>query len=145
MKMNRPIFEDAFNLLCGKLLGEGIHRKVYECKLRPELVVKVEYDTDYRYFANVMEMKFWCDNQHYEKVAKWLAPCEYMSPDGLILLQRKVSPITDTPLAILPEKIPSFLCDVKRENFGMLDGNLVCIDYAMTIPNPSMRMKMVYW
>lgn len=143
MKMNRPIFEDAFNLLCGKLLGEGIHRKVYECKLRPELVVKVEYDTDYRYFANVMEMKFWCDHQHYSKVANWLAPCEYMSPDGLILLQRKTTPIPDDSL--LPAKLPSFLSDIKKENFGMLNGLLVCMDYAMTLPNPSLRLKPVSW
>ena len=40
--MNGATYEDAFNLLCGKLLGEGIHRKVFECRLRDDLVVKVE-------------------------------------------------------------------------------------------------------
>ena len=59
-KMNL-VYEDAFNMLCGDLLGEGIHRKVFECKIRPDLVVKVESDTTSRYFANVLEMKFWCD------------------------------------------------------------------------------------
>lgn len=135
-------FEDAFNLLCGKQLGEGIHRKVFECKLRPELVVKVEND-DLRYFANVFEQKFWSDHQYCAKVARWLAPCEYLSPDARLLLQRRVDPIRDADA--LPDKLPSFLTDVKRDNFGLLDGRIVCFDYAMTIPTPSLRPKKVEW
>lgn len=141
--MNKPTFEDAFNILCGKLLGEGIHRKVFECRIRPDLVVKVEHDTDWRYFANVLEMRFWDDHQYFDKVAQWLAPCEYMSPDGRILLQRRALPIVDS--SALPAQLPEFLSDVKVDNFGMLDGRLVCVDYAMTIPNPSTRLKKVEW
>ena len=141
--MNGAIYEDAFNLLCGKLLGEGIHRKVFECRLRDDLVVKVESETDWRYFANVLEMRFWNDHEHYKKVADWLAPCEYLSPDGRILLQRKALPIVDR--SALPKQVPAFLSDLKPENFGMLDGRLVCLDYAMTIPNPSTRLKKVDW
>lgn len=134
---------DAFNLLCGKLLGEGIHRKVFECKLRADLVVKVEYNTAYRDFANVKEMAFWCDNQYYKPVAKWLAPCEFLSPDGRLLLQRRADPV---PLSYkLPDKVPSFLTDLKRENFGMLDGALVCLDYSMAINSPSARLKKAQW
>ena len=141
--MNKPTFEDAFNLLCGKLLGEGIHRKVFECRLRPDLVVKVESETNWRYFANVLEMQFWSDHQYFDKVAQWLAPCDYLSPDGRILLQRRALPIVDT--SALPAQLPAFLGDVKANNFGMLDGRLVCVDYAMTIPNPSTRLKKVDW
>lgn len=72
-------------MVCGEKLGEGIHRTVYACKIKPELVVKVETD-DMRYFANVLEMRFWNDHEHYSKVADWLAPCEYLSPDGRILM-----------------------------------------------------------
>ena len=135
-------FEDAFNLLCGEKLGEGIHRTVYECRVRPDLVVKVESD-EHRYFANVFEDKFWADHQFYEPVAKWLAPCEYLSSDARILLQRRCRPLHDSD--VLPDKIPAFLTDVKRSNFGWLDGRLVCMDYAMMIPNPSKRLKRVIW
>ena len=134
------VYEDAFNMLCGDLLGEGIHRKVFACKIRPDLVVKVESDTTCRYFANVLEMKFWNDHEHYKKVAEWLAPCEFLSPDGRILLQRRCEAVGKT---FLPDKIPSFLTDVKRANFGYYEGRVVCVDYAMTIPNPSTRMKKV--
>ena len=141
--MNGATYEDAFNLLCGKLLGKGIHRKVFECRLRDDLVVKVESEENWRYFANVLEMRFWNDHEHYKKVADWLAPCEYLSPDGRILLQRKASPIVDR--SALPEQVPAFLSDLKPENFGMFDGRLVCVDYAMTIPNPSIRPKKANW
>lgn len=140
---NSASFEDAFNLLCGNKIGGGIHRTVFECRLRPDLVVKVEDSGDWRYFANVHEMKFWSDNQYTPKIAKWLTPCEFLSPDGRVLLQRRVEPLRSTDK--LPDKIPSFLTDVKRDNFGILDGNVVCFDYAMTIPSPSLRQKKVEW
>lgn len=31
------LYEDAFNLLCGKLIGQGIHRQVFACKIDPSL------------------------------------------------------------------------------------------------------------
>jgi len=135
-------YEDTFNLLCGKLLGEGIHRRVFECRIRPDLVVKVEND-EQRHFANVMESKFWGDHQYYDKVAQWLAPVEHLSPDGRVLLQRRVRPISDTDT--LPEKLPAFLTDIKRDNFGWLDGKLVCMDYAWTVPNPNTRLRKADW
>jgi hypothetical protein len=134
--------QDAFALLCGRLLGEGIHRRVYECRIRPDLVVKVESD-ELRYFANVHEHKFWADNQHRENVACWLAPCEYLSPDGRVSLQKRVEPITSSQ--DLPDALPAFLTDVKRSNFGWLDGRLVCVDYAMVSQSASARLRRVFW
>lgn len=135
-------FEDAFNLLCGEKIGRGAHREVFECRIRRDLVVKVE-NQEMRYFANVLEDKFWADHQFYRKVADWLAPCEYLSPDGRILLQRRATPIHDR--SQMPEKMPAFLTDLRIENFGLLDGRVVCIDYALTIPNPSTRLKPAGW
>lgn len=139
---NAVVFEDAFNMLCGNKLGEGIHREVFACKLREDLVVKVENDPR-RYFANVFEMRFWNDNEHCAKIARWLAPCEFLSPDGRVLLQRRIEPLRESDK--LPTTLPAFLSDVKRDNFGMLDGRIVCADYAMTIPSPSLRLKKAEW
>lgn len=136
-------YEDAFNLFCGDKLGEGIHRTVFECRLRDDLVVKVEKDLDWRYFANVLEMHFWSDHSEYKKVSDWLAPCEYLSPDGRILLQRRCDPVPKS--YELPQKMPTFLSDFKRDNFGILDGRLVCVDYALNIPSPSIRPKLANW
>lgn len=140
--MDDRTHEDAFNLLCGDLIGRGIHRTVFECMIRRDLVVKVE-DSDSRYFANVLEQKFWDDHQYAATVAKWLAPCEYMSPDGRILLQTRCEPVPRGTR--MPDKLPGFLSDLKRDNFGLLDGRIVCVDYAMTTPSPSVRLRRVDW
>lgn len=139
---NNATFRDCFNMLCGRKIGEGIHRTVFVCKIRPDLVVKVE-NQEMRHFSNVMEEKFWSDQQHYEPVRKWLCPIEFLSPDGRLLLMRRVEPIRATDE--LPDKLPAFLADLKPENFGWLDGNLVCVDYAWTVPNPSTRVKKIEW
>ena len=141
--MANPAFRDAFNLLCGKKLGEGIHRDVFACRLNDKWAVKVENDGPWRYFANVMEMKFWNDHEQCQKIASWLAPCEYLSPDGLVMIQHRVEPVSSS--YPLPPKLPSFLTDIKTDNFGLLNGKLVCFDYAMNIPNPSLRLKKAEW
>ena len=141
-ELRTPALEDAFAILCGDLLGEGIHRRVYECRIRPDLVVKVE-DGDLRYFANVHEHKFWADNQYRDSIARWLAPSEYLSPDGRVSLQKRVDPIL--PSQELPDALPAFLTDVKRSNFGWLDGRLVCVDYAMASQSANGRLRRVCW
>ncbi len=140
--MNKATLVDAFDMLCGKELGRGISRIVFECRLRDDLVVKVE-DAHSRYFANVIESKFWSDNQFASAIASWLAPIKFMSPDGRILLQRRCQPLPKN--FALPAKLPIFLTDLKRENFGLLDGRLVCMDYALTIASPSVRMVKTDW
>lgn len=107
------IFEDSFNLLCGRLLGEGAFRKVYQCKLVPDLVVKVEKEPHDRTFANVFEYNFWSEYQDVKGVGEYLAPCEGMSPNGLLLLQRKCKPVNTDKL---PKRLPEFLTDLKPEN-----------------------------
>lgn len=132
-------FEEAFNVLCGDLIGEGCHRKVFACKVDPGLVVKVETNT--LEFANVNEYQLWqnyCDTD----CGKWLAPCVQLSPYGRILLQRHCDPVRKDEL---PEKMPAFLTDHKLENFGMYEGRLVCFDYATIIVNPSLAMRKAHW
>lgn len=139
---NPETFADAFNLLCGDVLGAGVHRTVYACALMPQWVVKVE-NTHNRFFANVHEAKFWSDHQWNDRVLQWLAPCGDMSPDGRILLQRRVDPL---PFNYeLPEKMPAFLADLKRSNFGIFEDRLVCVDYAIINPTASTRMAKARW
>ncbi len=135
-------FEEAFNLMCGDLIGEGVHRKVFSCKIRDDLVVKVEEDV-HRNFANIHEMDFWQENQFYEPVARWLAPAVFMSPEGRILMQKRCERLPSS--YPLPERLPTFLTDVKTDNYGLFEGRLVCMDYASTIANASTRLRKVEW
>ncbi len=139
------LFEEAFNLLCGDVLGTGIHRKVYTCRIRPDLVVKVDLDEDKieRSFANVHEYSFWEDYKEVAGVKQWLAPCEMLSPDGRILLQKRAEPIPASYK--LPAKLPAFLTDTKRSNYGLLNGKLVCVDYALVVMNPETKLRKATW
>lgn len=129
-------------MLCGDLIGEGMTRKVFACKIRDDLVAKVE-DATIREFHNALELHFWNNHQHYKPVAKWLAPCEYISPDGRILLQQRCDRLPHD--YALPAKLPAFLTDMKRANYGLFRGHFVCLDYAATIPNPSVKLRKAEW
>lgn len=135
-------YRESFEVLTGELIGSGVHRHVYACNLRPDLVVKIE-NSDKRRFANVLEYEFWCDWQMAPEVAKWLAPVECMSEDGRVLLMRRADPL---PRGYkLPEKVPAFLTDLKPENFGLLKGKLVCVDYAYYCVEAPRRLKKARW
>lgn len=139
----KKIHKEAFKLMCGKKLGTGCNRIVYECKLMPEWVIKTER-LNPNDFSNVREHHFWNQYKNNKAIAKWLAPCGEMSPDGVVLLQRRVEPLADDYK--LPKTLPAFLSDLKRSNFGLLDGKLVCVDYADNDLNPSLEKQEVpFW
>ena len=138
----KSVYKDSFNMLCGKMIGSGIDRDVFACKIRDDLVVKVE-KADYRNFSNVTEMAFWCEHRHIKAIGRWLAPCEFLSPDGRVMLQRKASPVAS--MSDLPKNVPSFLADLKIDNFGIIGGKIVCVDYAIYIANPSVKLKKADW
>ena len=125
-------------MLCGEKLGEGLHRTVYACKIRPDLIVKVEHDVDFRNFMNVFEDQFYADNEYFKKVSDWLAPIEFLSPDGRLLMMKRCDPIKDEEI---PDRLPSWMTDIKADNFGRLNGRIVLVDYALNIKSPNTRLK----
>lgn len=116
-------YRDAFNLMCGVLIGEGQYRKVYECALNPDYVVKV--DDGGRH--NLWEWGNWHSFNDDEAVKPWLCPCHMISAEGRILVMSKASPIRQSEI---PTELPAFASDLKYGNLGMFEGRLVIIDYA---------------
>ncbi len=131
--MSAFLNEEAFNLLCGPQLGEGIHRQVFLCRIDPTLVVKVETDDNYWQGANAAEWKNWDENSYAPSFSKWLAPCMWISPNSRIMLQKRT---TQIPSHLIPKQLPAWLMDVKWENFGYYDGRIVAHDY------PQLRAKL---
>ena len=126
--MTNPTFEDMFNMICGEQINYGANRKVFHHKWDETLVVKVETDERMlRPFSNVIESWIW--DHASDKVREWLAPVKSLSPDGRILFQMKCDPL---PLDFkLPYNLPRMFNDVKKENFGLYKGKLVCVDYEI--------------
>lgn len=135
------IAKDLFRLLLGDEIGRGMSRYVYPLTQNRDLVVKFEAES--YHFQNVKEWENWHEYSEYEKVSRWLAPCEAISPCGTVLLQKRTQPVPAN--FEWPEKIPGFLTDTKRGNFGLLDGRLVCHDYANILANPRVRETRADW
>lgn len=132
---------DFFNLMCGDLIGEGQYRKVYEFKQNPKFVIKME-DTAYS-FSNIREWDLWLNAECLPEARKWLAPCSTISPNGIFLIQERT-----TPARRFPDKLPVWLTDIKRNNFGMLGGKFVAHDYGNNLVCNSgltKRLKKVTW
>lgn len=135
--------EELKDVLIGTKLGWGIHRDVYKCKIDDSFVVKVERE-DHN-FANIIEWKIWEEVQYAENLARWFAPCERISTNGKILIQKKVEMGRKKDY---PRQIPAFFTDVKMENFGFIGNQLVCFDYASIVWSRNLnekKMKKVIW
>ena len=123
--MSEYVETELTRALCGELLGEGTYRKVYQHVSRPDLVVKIEGVA--RGFCNVTEWEIWRELQRFPHLAHWFAPCEFITPTGYILLQKKTVPLRETEL---PQKLPSCFADTKITNFGLFEGRVVAHDYG---------------
>lgn len=142
MRINEGLGEQSYALLCDKFIGSGMSRDTYSSLLLPDCVVKVEDCA--RIFQNVLEWEIWQEVKN-TKYSKWFAPCEFISPNGSILIQKKTEPM---PLKKLPEKMPSFFCDFKKGNYGWFENRVVCHDYGLAyILNKGLnnRLKKVEW
>ena len=132
---------DFFNLLTGRSLGTGAYREVFELRLNPEYVVKMDYTTNDA-FSNVKEWLFWEAYKEDKKVSEWLAPCVSISSCGICLIQKRTEPARRSDL---PDKVPGFCTDLKIENWGLLDGKPVMHDYGSMILTVSSRLKKAEW
>jgi hypothetical protein len=120
-----PSVQDELNdLMLGDMIGEGAFRKVYVLRCAPHLVAKVELSANCE-FANVAEWEVW-NNLRGTEWEKWLAPCETISFNGSVLIQRRTAPVKR-----LPKMVPNFMTDLKPENFGRLGGRVVAHDYGL--------------
>lgn len=136
---------DGLRMVLGDLLGEGRDRAVYACRFDPSLVVKVDHrvadgSTERQ---NEAEWRLWQvveegatepsgGRDKFRRIRRWLAPCVGLSDAGTFLVQRRTEPLPADYR--LPRKMPRFLYDLKRSNFGLLDGRLVCHDYGIIAP-----------
>lgn len=149
-------------LLFGEKLGEGLDRKVYvyndpsswtyrhKMTGAPESdpracnhVIKVQKSGSGN-FQNVAEWLIW-ENVRGTPMAKWFAPCQSISPCGLYLIQARVEPIRENEK---PVKLPAFLTDFRKENFGRYKGRIVACDYGTvvhSIRTADKRLKKADW
>lgn len=119
---------DLVTSLCGKKIGFGQFRDVFEYNLDDRFVIKIEARNTN---CNIVEDMIWDEvkglHSQLSWVKDWFAPVEWISPNGRILVMRKTRV---RPIRFNPKKVPAFLWDVKPDNFGWYKGKYVCHDYG---------------
>lgn len=142
---NPVVQVDLTASICGKRIGGGSFRDVYEYNLNPDFVVKIETGNS---CCNTVEAMIWEEVKELsgklEWVKDWFAPVEWLSPNGKIIVMRKTA---QNDKKKKPERVPKFLWDVKTENFGWYKGNYVCHDYGQfyNFINYSKSNKKIDW
>ena len=132
-----PTERDFFRMFCGEKLGAGISREVWSFGLDDKFVIKFEIPGS---FQNVAEWQLWQDAQHMKpEIRDWIAPCDRISNNGRVLIMHRT-----TPAKKFPERLPVWLGDCKRTNYGMLRGKFVCHDYGTNMMCNSGLTKRTY-
>lgn len=119
------ISRDLLDMCVGRKVGTGMSREVFEFGPDPSLVIK--FETTAGYFQNAFEFEIWSTVKDTE-AAKWFAPVLRISDNGKVLIMKKTEPLG---LNEAPAKMPHFFTDLKIQNFGWLDGQLVAHDYGI--------------
>ena len=128
MSENTTIHREAFWLLAGDKIGTGMTREVFAAKLHEGCVVKVEDSV--AHFQNVMEWQIWQAVKDVPHAARWFAPCKWISFSGSLLVMERTRPAAPKDF---PKKLPLYLSDTKRQNFGLYEDRLVCHDYGTAL------------
>lgn len=127
MSANPSMHKEAFNLLCDELIYQGMSRAVWSSEVMPECVIKVEDRAGF--FQNVVEWETW-QRVKDTPMSRWFAACHWISPNGSILIMERTRLAGDGQY---PDRMPAFLSDFKRRNYGMLGDLLVCHDYGTNL------------
>lgn len=123
--------------LCGKKIGQGQYREVYECKIDPRYVVKIEENPEV--FANIMEYMTY---RQRPELHLYLAHPAFITDDGKILVQRRVK---HKDIKYYPDRIPAVFCDLKITNCGWIGKRFVACDYGMTLSANYNKTRKARW
>ena len=143
--LNYDVMLDMIRTMCGKQIGAGAFRDVYDYNLDSKYVIKIERgNTD----CNIVEYMLWNEIMGLEGdlawVKNWFAPIWWISPNNKILIMKKTKDISSKKK---PDRIPAFMWDVKNSNFGWIGNKYVCHDYGQfyNFINYSKKMRKVIW
>lgn len=127
-------------MMCGAYIGGGAYRQVFRSRFNAEEVIKVEMEGGD--FANIHEWEVWQQVQRAPSLAKWFAPCKFISPAGSVMIQAKTSPCSKKDL---PKKVPGFITDLKVSNWGWYKDRVVCHDYGNILIGADKKLKKANW
>lgn len=144
--IGRKSLSGIVKALCGQQLGFGCYRDVYELKQNSQYVVKIQRDASDGMFANVTEWRNWINNERWDFLSNYLAPCLLITNNGRVLIQKRV---TFKSKELYPQYVPVMFTDLKISNFGWIKDKFVCCDYAYIplafVQKGKSKMQQVKW
>lgn len=118
--------QECYDLVIGDFVGDGSFRRVHRYGGSTSEVVKVAKD-HYGILCNIEEYNTWVEaSTQHDDIKKWFAPCNHISVVGTLLIQEYATPLPYGERY----KIPAFMADIKPANFGLLNGQVVAVDYG---------------
>lgn len=76
---------------------------------------------------------------------KTLCPIYYADPFGLmVVMPRVVQPVPQEQVDAMPDYYPNITSETKHDDFGMLGGNIVAIDYGLPFKDAVRKQRMYY-
>lgn len=138
--------DQALMLICGKELGRGVSRTVFEFAPDKTLVVKIEHNQARN--QNASEYTFWEAVSYRPELARWFAGVHLASDMNAMILQTRTQPVTLAELKAKCPLVPAFMSDLKVGNWGRIGRRYVCHDYGTAlIPERGFttRMQRAKW
>jgi hypothetical protein len=139
-KLTDHVAWQSLYMMCGSHIGGGTYRQVFRSRFNAEEVIKVEMGSGD--FANIHEWEVWQQVQYHAPMAKWFAPCKFISPAGSVMIQAKTLPCSKKDL---PKMVPGFLTDLKADNWGWIGDRVVCHDYGNILIGVDKKLKKAKW
>ena len=130
---NSTLNNDMLSCIVWEYLWSWVSRAVYVHALDETKVIKLEW-ADWR--CNIQEEIIYNQVQWLEwslaRVKDWFAPIYWVSPLWKVLCMARTTPHEESwkKDSDLPKKVPSFLWDVKIDNFWRYKWKFVCHDYS---------------
>lgn len=141
--VNRIAGIEVLDIMLGDLIARGSTRYVFEHRFDKKKVIKIDL-SDHN--GNVLEWDIWGRVKYVRAINKWFAPCHQISKCGRVLIMDRA--VSLNGVEKLPAKIPAFFTDIKRDNFGYIGKQLVCVDYALNLlmeQGMTSKLKFVQW
>jgi hypothetical protein len=126
------ILSAMLRMMIGRPIGQST-RSVFELAMMPSRVVKIAV-IEKSLEANRREWAF-SEAAKGTEYARWIAPCHHISRCSRLLVMDRCDPIP--PETASDIEIPRIFQDTKIENWGMLGGRPVALDYEFTSDLPT--------
>lgn len=136
-KLTAPMAKEILEAVVGPMIANGTSRSVFSCKYDSNVVLKFQKSYGQQ---NAMEAHVWERYRNDPRVSRWLAPIYSRSSNNRVIVQARTMPLVSRP-----RKLPAFLNDHKVQNYGILNGRVVCHDYGIISLVGSTKLEPVQW